>query len=163
MLLFPPAAFSRRGSFCDPCHTTSASTWAPVMKKMWKEKQKVRASHSAAVVAPRTVKTLCWRHLTDNCPPSSFSSSRLLIFISLIFLGHRLLMSHTVAVSQALTIVAAARKEEVWQPLISHPFLERHPVMRRFFCQRLWLSHVFCVLRIWQDQAVARSELSCGA
>lgn len=41
-------------------------------------------------------------------------------------------MSHSVAVSQALMLVAAARKEKVWQPLISHPFLERHPVMERF-------------------------------
>lgn len=38
-------------------------------------------------------------------------------------------MSLTVAVSQALTLIAAARKEEVWQPLISHSFLGCHPGM----------------------------------
>lgn len=138
MLLFPPAAFSLRGSFCDPCHRTSSSTWAPVMKKMWKEGEAAGAHRSPHSVIPTLLaqsKRLFWRLYRHGCP-ASLSSSSLLIFIGFTnmfcffsFLGHRLVMSHTVAVSQASTIVAAGRKEEVWQPLISHPSLKRHLIV----------------------------------
>lgn len=76
-------------------------------------------------------------------------------------------MSHTVAVSQALTLFAAGRKEEVWQPLISHPFLERHLIMRRFLSQRLSPSRIVLALRIPQDEVrsatATRSERSCDS